>query len=168
MRVLNIKKQKGIYNVLAIISKANFDLEIIEGELPTKEIAASLADVGSLYPGFKSWLYFTFRAGMNKNQRKIIIAHRNGIIAGLSLLKKTTEEKKICTFYVLPEYRGYGLGGELMNESVRHLDHKDIGITVSEERHNELSPLLISSGFTLESIKPGHYRNGKDEIFYKL
>lgn len=154
--------------MLAIISKATFDFEIIERDLPAKEIAASLADVGSLYPGFKNWLYFTFRAGLINNQRKIIVAHQNGEVAGISLLKKTIEEKKICTFYVLPEFRGYGLGCDLMSESLRILDHSDIGITVSEERHGELSPLLSASGFTLMKVNPDYYRNGKDEIFYKL
>lgn len=154
--------------MLAIISKAKFDFEIIEGNLPVKEIAASLADVGLLYPGFKNWLYFTFRSGMINNQRKVIVVHHNGEVAGLSLLKNTIEEKKICTFYVLPEFRGYGLGGELMSESLRILDHNGVEITVSEERHDELSPLLSASGFTLMAVKPDYYRNGKEEIFYKL
>lgn len=154
--------------MLAIISKAKFDFEIIEGDFPIKEIAASLADVGSLYPEFKSWLYFTFRAGMINNQRKIIVAHHDGQVAGLSLLKKNTEEKKICTFYVRPEFRGYGLGTDLMSESLGVLGHNDIGITVSEERHDELYPLLSASGFTLVSVKSDHYRNGKDEMFYNL
>ncbi|NBA84044.1 GNAT family N-acetyltransferase [Pseudomonas putida] len=154
--------------MLAKISKAKFDFEIIESNLPVKEIAVSLADVGLLYPGFKNWLYFTFRAGMINNQRKIIVAHQNGEVAGLSLLKNTVEEKKICTFYVLPEFRGYGLGGDLMSKSLQILDRNGIEITVSEERHEELSPLLSSSGFTLVSVKSDYYRNGKDEIFYKL
>ncbi|MEX5686642.1 GNAT family N-acetyltransferase [Pseudomonas silesiensis] len=154
--------------MLAIISKAKLDFEIIEGDFPIKGIAASLADAGSLYPGFKSWLYFTFRAGMINNQRKIIVAHHNGEVAGLSLIKKNLEEKKICTFYVRPEFRGCGLGGELMSESLRILDHNDIGITVSEERNDELYPLLNSSGFTVVSKKSDYYRSGKAEIFYSL
>nr|WP_237617462.1 GNAT family N-acetyltransferase [Pseudomonas putida] len=105
---------------------------------------------------------------MINNQRKIIVAHQNGEVAGLSLLKNTVEEKKICTFYVLPEFRGYGLGGDLMSKSLQILDRNGIEITVSEERHEELSPLLSSSGFTLVSVKSDYYRNGKDEIFYKL
>lgn len=152
--------------MLAIISKAHADFEIIESDLHFKEIAASLANVSEYYPEFKSWLYFTFRAGLHKQERKILVAHSNGQIAGLSLLKNAFDEKKICTFYVLPEHREDGLGRKLMQESLRILGHRDLGISVCEERNGELSPLLRSCGFSLESIVSGHYRANKDEFFY--
>lgn len=154
--------------VLAIISKATADFEIIESDLHFKKIAASLSDVGSYYPEFKSWLYFTFRAGIFVGERKILVAHSDGDIAGLALLKNSSSEKKICTFYVLPEYREDGIGRSLMHEAMQTLGHSDIGISVSEERNSELSPLLRSCGFSLTSVMPGHYRSEKSEFFYNL
>jgi ribosomal protein S18 acetylase RimI-like enzyme len=154
--------------VLAIISKATADFEIIESDLHFKKIAASLADVSAYYPEFKSWLYFTFRAGIYVGERKILVAHSDGDIAGLALLKNSISEKKICTFYVLPEYRDDGVGRSLMHKSLQTLGHNDIGISVSEERHSELSPLLRSCGFSLDSVLPGRYRNEKSEFFYQL
>lgn len=154
--------------MLAIISKATADFEIIESDLHFKKIAASLSDVSAFYPEFKSWLYFTFRAGMFVGERKVLVAHSDGNIAGLSLLKNSISEKKICTFYVLPEYRYEGIGRSLMHKSMQTLGHSDIGISVSEERNDELSPLLRSCGFSLDSVLSGHYRSEKSEFFYNL
>lgn len=153
--------------MLALISKPKFDFEILKsGDLHFSEVAAVLSDVGQYYPNFKEWLYFTFRSGMNSNERKILVAHDGGSMSGLALLKDTAGEKKICTFFILPEYRGQSLGMELMRRSLLELAERNIFITVAEERQKELSPILVASGFTLDSTLANHYRKERTEFFY--
>jgi len=131
-------------------------------------LADALSDVSPHYPNFKEWLYFTFRKEMLQGLRTIVIARQQGVCAGLSLLKNAPSEKKICTFYVLPSYRGIGVGTQLMDFSTSYLGNADINITVSEERNPDLYPLLRKKGFSLESHVKGFYREDVDEYFYSL
>lgn len=133
-----------------------------------KTVASQLKDVAPLYPHFKSWLYFTFKPGFERGLRSIISARIDGRLAGLALLKNDAIEKKICTFFVLPEFREQGIGSKLMKESLAFLDSSETFISVSEERDSELFPLLSSNGFRCSSRITGYYRKDKYESFYKL
>lgn len=123
-----------------------------------------LSDISFLYPDFDSWLNFKVR----RYERDIVIAHNGNQLLGVSILKKSGDEKKISTFYVAPSFRGQMLGQALMAKSLQFLDSAETFITVSEERNRELVPLLNSSGFKLQKTVPNLYRNGKDELFYSL
>jgi ribosomal protein S18 acetylase RimI-like enzyme len=131
-------------------------------------LSRTLSDVSPHYPNFKEWLYFTFRKEMIQGLRTIAVARHQGVYAGFSLLKNASNEKKICTFYVLPSFRGMSIGSQLMDFSTTYLGNTDISITVSEERNPELYPLLRRKGFSLESRVKGYYRDNADEYFYSL
>lgn len=151
----------------AIISKPNFDFEIIESfDRNFFNIATALSSVSSYYPNFKEWLFFTFNKGLRSGERKILLAHNGADICAVSLLKATDHENKICTFFVLPEFRERGLGRALMNRSLCELSGKSSIITVAQERHSELRPLLIESNFGLTEESLDMYRPGKLELIY--
>lgn len=151
----------------AIISKPNFDFEIIESlDRNFLNIAAALSSVSPYYPNFKEWLFFNFNKGLRSGERKILLAHNGTDICAVSLLKLTDNENKICTFFVRPDFRERGLGRILMSRSLCELSGKSSIITVAEERHSELSPLLIESNFGLVEESLGIYRPGKLELIY--
>ncbi|WP_343582568.1 GNAT family N-acetyltransferase [Pseudomonas sp.] len=154
-------------NAILQIPNPRFEL-MSERDIAFDCIASCLESVAAHYPGFKEWLYFTFRTGLIQGKRSVLLARSNNDVMGLSLLKHDGLEKKICTFFVLPEYRGIGVARELMNHSLSNLGEANIGITVSEERNDELYPLLASKGFTLHKAVAGYYRNSKIENFYSL
>ncbi|MCX7097710.1 MAG: GNAT family N-acetyltransferase [Methylococcales bacterium] len=159
--------------MIALNSKPKVIFEHIESEsIKFSDLAKSISTVGAYYPNFKNWLYFTFRKEMIEGKRSIIIARAGNSIAGLSLLKHSLDEKKICTFYVSPSYRGIGVGHQLMDASTSYLGDKDkdkdIAITVAEERNSELYPLLKSKGFSIENKVIGYYRENINEYFYSL
>lgn len=152
----------------AIISKPIFDFEmLVSGNANYPKIAAALSEVGQFYPDFKSWFYFTFRHGLNLGERKILLAHSNGDISAISLLKDTPEEKKICTFFVLPEYRFMGLSTSLMERSLAALGGNNVSITVAEERNEDLKGTLSANEFFLADARTGAYRDEKIEFFYR-
>ena len=133
-----------------------------------KSLFRALHDVSHLYPGFEGWLTFKFLRDLPKGRRKLLVAHNGDAVIGWSLLKQDAEESKICTFYIAEECRGLGIGQELMNKSVQALDSRETFITVSDERLEELSPLLKSKGFTLSSSVPNMYRKGSTEHIWTL
>ncbi|MBC2689796.1 GNAT family N-acetyltransferase [Pseudomonas kielensis] len=132
-------------------------------------LAKHLSAVAGLYPGFKEWLYFTFKPEFARGVREVIVAYSGNEIAGLALLKRTSVENKICTFYVFPSFRDNDIGKDLIDRSISFLDNgREMMISVSEEREAELFPLLRKSGFKLHYKIEDLYRIGKSESFYRL
>ena len=131
-------------------------------------IANHLSAVSHLYPNFKEWLYFKFKPDFLNGSRDILVAYDGNNIAGLSLLKFNGLEHKICTFYVMPAYRGLSIGHELMDRSLSLLCNRNVLISVSQEREIELYPILKNSGFRLDHKIEGAYRSGVVESFYSV
>ena len=127
-----------------------------------------LVDVAPLYPNFESWLNFSFIRNINSDERQLILAYSGNQIAGVALLKNTLNEKKISTLYTCPEFRGQGIGSNLIKLALTELDSADTFITVSKERNEDLYPLLKSRGFKLSQSIDHLYREGNTEHFYKL
>ena len=80
---------------------------IIKEQYPIQYIQKLLNDVLILsmqvkddYPNYRNWYQTVQVPGIYDGSRNIIIAHISDRIVGFVSLKKTTEEKKICTFYV--------------------------------------------------------------------
>jgi len=86
--------------------------------------------------------------------------------AGVALLKKSDLERKICTFYIFPDYRCKGVGARLMADSISFLGEKRIGISVSDRNLGQLGPLIGSNGFKLDAKLEGFYRAGVSEFFF--
>jgi GNAT superfamily N-acetyltransferase len=133
-----------------------------------KKIACHLGDVVPLYPNFKEWLYFKFKPEARLGLRSVLIAHADDQVLGLSLLKKTPAESKICTFYVVPGFRGMGVASKLMERSISLVGDLGATITVSEERNSELFPTLSKFGFELSSSVQDMYRVGRKENIYNI
>lgn len=135
-----------------------------------KSLAKNLNSISCFYPGFKEWLYFTFQPGISTGQRKVLIFGNQDFTAGYSLLKLDTTETKICTFFILPEYRGHGIGHDFLSQTVKYCrDRSDmpIRISVSEEKKTSLDPLLLQNKFKIKSIKREVYRKNRKEFFYE-
>lgn len=128
-------------------------------------VRSFLSQVSEFYPGFDAWLNFKFLRGLASGERKVLIIQDKGEIAGVSLIKISTEEKKICTFYISPIHTGRGFGTKLMADTLAHFEGS-VDITVCEERNSELSCFLIKCGFNLVSTRVGCYRPQTTEYFY--
>lgn len=54
------------------------------------------------YPAFSAWYGNLFTDGMRlKPEREIIVFEKEYEISGVTILKSTKEESKICTMYVV-------------------------------------------------------------------
>ena len=124
-----------------------------------------LKPVSHLYPDFESWLNFIFVRQMGEGKRRVIVAHDGNNVYGCSLLKITPEESKICTFYVHPDARGQNLADDLMRNSLVFFNKKPI-ISASEERTEELQPLLKKYGFEIYASVLGMYQPDRKENFF--
>jgi ribosomal protein S18 acetylase RimI-like enzyme len=133
-------------------------------EFSNHNVRDFLKQVEAHYPNFRSWLDFTFARQLTDGNRKALIVKDKNEIVGVSLLKKTREENKICTFYVAPQHRGKGIGKMLMEESLSYLE-SEAHITVCEERWAEMRPFLEKYSFKLDIELPNFYRDDRTEYF---
>ncbi|HCT6779613.1 TPA: GNAT family N-acetyltransferase [Proteus mirabilis] len=172
-------QNKTMNNIVSMnnASPAIFSKPYIEyGELSQSKMNSEygklrhfLNPVAELYPNFNAWLsskYFN-RKEENSHSRIAILAYNQDVIVGASLLKIDMDEKKICTFFISPEFKSRGIGDELMKKSfMRFNDNDEILITCSNERKDELTPLLNKSGFIHTHSVLDLYKKNASEFFF--
>ena len=150
-----------------VIVKQHIDFDI-HNSINLSTLNTILKNVAPLYPNFNSWLNFTFRRNISQGERSVLLANDGSNILGISLLKHTDCENKISTFFIPEQYRAMNVGNDLMSKSLEILNSNDSIITVSDERHQDLKPLLQSHKFKLSHSQDSLYRNGVAEHIYVL
>lgn len=147
------------------------------GEKSESNIYNYLKDLNYSYPNFKNWFYNRVVVDLeNKNrQREIILAfteievtegESKHVISGLAILKKTHDERKICTFRIHEEFRSKGIGKSLFEECFEYLETNLPIITISEDRREMFNPLIEQFNFQLTEVLPDYYREGTTEYVY--
>ena len=119
------------------------------------------------YTDFRKWYngLFSENATLN-NGREIIICFFQNQIAGVSILKKSNKEKKICTLRVAKKFQKQGIGKDLILKSIEWLETDKPLITVRSSKAYQFEKLFQYFGFKQESIYYGYYSWLSSEIAY--
>ena len=127
-----------------------------------------LADLEYCYPNFSLWIEKVFRELKDTDKRKIILVTDQNWsnILGVTIIKNTVQEKKICTLRVLKEYQDQGIGTILLKEAIKELKDPLPLITVSELQINTFKPFLERYGFVIKDKVKSLYRDGMYEYFF--
>ena len=99
-------------------------------------------------------------------EREIIICEYNKEIVGISILKNTDNERKICTLRVSKNFRHLGIGRELLKSSIDWLEDEKPLITVHRTRQKEFNSLFNYFNFKLEQKKWSYYSLFNTELVY--
>lgn len=119
------------------------------------------------YPNFEEWYKQTFMDGLKHGNRRYVVAGVHGKVTGCCLLKDTQDEKKICTFYIAPQFRHRGIGTLMMMAALQEFLTPPI-ITFPEEKKQSFSPFLRRFGFRELKQCLGLYRPQKIEYVYTI
>ena len=149
------------------IVDSTLSTEKIEELIP--QIQNFLNDLQCDYPHFEDWLSKIF-GQIKKNKRAIVLAldNKTNVILGITILKTTEEEKKICTIRVDNQYRSKGIGKNLIETSLNILGTKYPLVTVSELRYKEFMPVFKSFGFKLVDKIKSVYHTGIYEYYFNI
>lgn len=126
-----------------------------------------LSNMSCDYPDFNFWLD-KIQSQLNTNMRSIVVCKSvsDDKILGVSILKKSSEENKICTLRVANECQRMHIGSRLMEMSLRILEDDKPLITVSEDHIIEFSALLKRFRFAFKNKIKSIYINDKYEYFF--
>jgi len=118
------------------------------------------------YPNFGQWFFDKVINGFNNGTREILVASSSDNIVGVAILKKSPNEKKICTLRVHEHHQRNGIGSLLITEAIRILDTETPIITVASFRSKQFMPLFNKFGFKLTEICVNYYGKGTAEYAY--
>ena len=117
-----------------------------------------LTDYNKLqYPEYYKWYY-------QKNLPRIITGNGEAIfyldgfqIVGLSMLKKTEDESKICTLLITEDYRKKGYSKLILEDSYEYLGTEKPLITIPEKRLDEFSKIIKDYGWVVSETTDKYY-----------
>ena len=117
------------------------------------------------YPNGAEWLS-TKVFGDDSNRLLLISQLPDGLVNGFSILKNEDSEKKVCTLFVSPAFRGNGLGNALLGRSLDLLECDKPLITVSDDLLLSFIPLFSHYGFENAESYADRYRDGHIEYSF--
>ena len=84
-------------------------------------VVESLVSLETYYPSIKEWYYRKVLPGIYRSTREILLVVDSSGISGLSIIKKSPIEQKICTLRIADGYRSNGIGTMLLETSINLL-----------------------------------------------
>ena len=128
-----------------------------------------LRDLDEYYPNFREWylntVYKEIEQRNGKREILILVSEQNEII-GISILKKTDNEKKICAFRIREDYRKQGIGRVLFEESFKWLGTRKPLISISEFHIRAFEYYIKEYDFQLVQELKGYYKKSIIEYVY--
>jgi len=150
-----------IHNIEELI-KENYPPEVIEKLL--MDVLVLSMKVKDDYLDYRTWYQTIQIPGIYNGTRNIIIAHIKERIVGFISLKKTSEEKKICTFYVEKNFRRNKIGMLLAAKAVEYLEEDKPLITIPLDKLNEFAHIAAKYYWQISDIKENLYRLNNPEV----
>lgn len=99
------------------------------------------------YPGYCQWYYGKNIPRILKGEGDIIFYLDGFIVAGLSVMKKTPDESKICTLLINPDYQKQGFSQPLLEETFDYLGTSKPVITIAENKLSVFSKIIDAYGW---------------------
>ena len=131
------------------------------------EVYSFTEHLNQSYPDYKNWFYNKqIKECQNLNRNIIFVRNNEGKIVGVSSLKKTKNEKKICTLFISSTDRNKGVKTLLLKESFIYLETEKPLITVSEENLNIYYKTIKECNWKLTEIVEGIYKKDTKEFCF--
>lgn len=168
----NNKTQVAHFRYLSSLPICFMDM-FRSGVIPSFNAVVSpyyLSDFRPTYPDFQPWLNKKVLPEVSSNsyQRDVIftLTRDQKSTVGFAIVKNTFEEKKICSFYILPAYQHLGYGSALMEECFDYLGTELPLITMPERCKELFEGLLNKYKFSFKHELADYYSDGNMEYVF--
>lgn len=143
------------------------ELTKLEQQMYYNCIYLFLMEANIQHPEFSAWYSGLFTDDLRlKPEYEIVICEKEYEIAGVTILKSTKEEAKICTVYVAEQYRHNGLGRRLMELSLEWLENEKPVMMLDKSKEPDFAGILKHFGFVFQEENYGLHNPGKIELIY--
>lgn len=117
-------------------------------------------------PKHYTWFFKNHLPQISTGNREILFIRHYNNMCGVAFLKKTIEEKKICTFYVAEHGRNIGIGRALMQASFDYLETDKPLITMPSEKVIYFLAYMYKYNWKINQIIDGYYVKNIDEVVF--
>lgn len=128
-----------------------------------------LGETDHLYPGITTWWRRTVFPEIESGQRICRAIAVDGEIAAVAIAKIEERSSKLCTLRVAPQFRGHGMGEQLLRQVLAGMlssGTRRVHFTISEQIFQDCGSFFAPYGFQLAHWKRGWYVNGMYELAF--
>ena len=119
------------------------------------------------YPKYFEWYWYKNFPRVFNGTGEIVVCIIDDNIAGIASLKKINTEKKICTFFVVKEYRGQHVATKMLEYIFEYLGTSKPLITITDYKVLSFVPIIKKYNWKLTQItSKGYYNNASCEFVY--
>lgn len=119
------------------------------------------------YPLHCDTFYSKYIPGIFDGEREIISCRIDGKIVATAFLKKTEDERKLSTLYVLPKYRKHGIATRLVGRCFEWLDTSTPLVTIADYKLEQFSGIIAKYGWReTRVLELGYYNDhSREHVF---
>lgn len=132
----------------------------------SKQIYYLTDHLSSDYPKHYEWFFKKHLPFVDKGEREVLFIRNYNNICGVAFLKKSENEKKICTFYVAEHGRNIGVGRTLMKATLDFLETEAPLITMPSEKVHYFLHFIHNHDWKITQIIEGYYVKNVDEVVF--
>lgn len=119
------------------------------------------------YPKYFEWYWSKDLPRVFNGTGEIVVCTIDDNIAGIASLKKINTEKKICTFFVVKEYRGQHVATKMLEYIFEYLGTSKPLIAITGYKVLSFVPIIKKYNWKLTQItSKGYYNNASCEFVY--
>ena len=119
------------------------------------------------YPKYFEWYWSKDLPRVFNGTGEIVVCTIDDNIAGIASLKKINTEKKICTFFVVKEYRGQHVATKMLEYIFEYLGTSKPLIAITDYKVLSFVPIIKKYNWKLTQItSKGYYNNASCEFVY--
>ena len=117
------------------------------------------------YPKYFEWYWSKNFPRVFNGTGEIVVCIIDDNIAGIASLKKINTEKKICTFFVVKEYRGQHVATKMLEYIFEYLGTSKPLIIITDYKVLSFVPIIKKYNWKLTQItSKGYYNNASCEF----
>jgi GNAT superfamily N-acetyltransferase len=118
------------------------------------------------YPNHCRHFWIKYVPGIFNHTREIIGIAIDDKLVGVVIAKKAGGEAKICTLFVIPEYRGCGIAKQLLERAFEYLGTSSPLISICASKLPLFQGLIERYEWQQTQVLAGHYTRTEDEVVF--
>lgn len=141
-------------------------MSLVRSDLDPRSLFVLLAGLEEIYPGFREWYLCKVVPGIRRGDRAMFAEVNDSCVVGLSIVKRSATERKICTLWKDPAIAGDATAARLMRSAMAWLETEKPSFTVPSDRIQRLRPVLNEFGVGAGMAVGQLYRPGIEEFLF--